>query len=469
MKKLLFAAALMWAALTAPADAGTRRAIPGGMFADALTSGEFACPAGGAIVTHAGLVPMPIGSGGVFFTRITNVGGFKIAEKSHDTDHALVWNGAWSDTGQISHGTQGHIWTDTGELFVHAPCADCDSQGIRWWEPGVGPIYGSPTYNPFTLFAIAKNVRLIYEWTCRGDICAGQGEDSGAVLQYRGKHYVLEPGDARFIQFHRDGDALAVAITKFREKEAVIWWLSVGEIEALPLYVPTAPAPAPTPTPVPAPAPAPQPSQKKIVEEIRRKYPTPLREHHWEFLVEVAQATRNASGEPCKLFQKDAGDRIFVPPLNLSVSQDILICEPQWIDILGDGENAATPDWSAHDNAGEPKKWIDVSGIDLTGSHQPPPPPAPTDIEKLRARVTELEKQLADAQGRLAEFRDIHLREWEQISELQQRQRELEAERDDLEAQLEAERSKPATRCEVRGVPSWARKLGVRASCVVIQ
>ena len=125
-----------------------------------------------------------------------------------------------------------------------------------------------------------------------------------------------------------------------------------------------------------------------LVRAIRAKYPTPLGDRHWEFLVEVAQSTG------AKLYRKDGGDRIRIPALGLSVSQDIIIREPKWIDILQDGEGAAVAIWDEHDNAGSPEKWIDVSGVRLPGEPAPPQPnpgtPPPT-VGTLEQRVAAIE------------------------------------------------------------------------------
>ena len=157
------------------------------------------------------------------------------------------------------------------------------------------------------------------------------------------------------------------------------------------------PAPQPVPQPVPQPKPEePKPvlNQEATVRRVRAKYPTPLGTEHWKFLVEVAQATGT------KLLRKEAGTNVFVPPLNLRVSQDILMFGDQGVDILGDGEGAATPSWNEKGTiAGE---YVDVTGIKLDGSGTvtPPPPPPPTDDSRVRAlelKVAVLEAALSAA------------------------------------------------------------------------
>ena len=104
----------------------------------------------------------------------------------------------------------------------------------------------------------------------------------------------------------------------------------------------------------------------------------------------------------------------------------------------------------------------------LAGTTTPPPPPPPADVERLRTRVAELERDLATAVGKVAALERSLEEDRADAVQAQHRVAELEAERDSLKAQLDAEREKPAT-CEVRGVPWWARQAGVRASCVVIR
>lgn len=133
------------------------------------------------------------------------------------------------------------------------------------------------------------------------------------------------------------------------------------------------------------------PNQLGTVQAIRAKYPTPLGDRHGAFLIEVAKACGG------KLFRKDAGDHTTLPN-GVNVSLDILIIEtpqgPWWVDILGDAEVNAVPAWDAHPDAGQPEKFVDVSGIGAPSQpppQQPPPsnpPPAPSvDLSVILARL----------------------------------------------------------------------------------
>lgn len=113
-----------------------------------------------------------------------------------------------------------------------------------------------------------------------------------------------------------------------------------------------------------------QPNQLDTVRRVRAKYPTPLGASHWVFLVDVAQQTGTL------LFRKDGGDHVLVPALNRFVSLDVVgrgALGNNWADILGDAEGAAIASWDVHPNAAG--EYLDVTGIALPGTPQPPQPP----------------------------------------------------------------------------------------------
>lgn len=86
---------------------------------------------------------------------------------------------------------------------------------------------------------------------------------------------------------------------------------------------------------------APALAQQSVVAAVRGKYPTPLGAQHGAFLIEVACATGKG------LLRKDWGTFIRLAD-GTGVAQDILV-EPdrsgRHLDILGDGENRAIPNW----------------------------------------------------------------------------------------------------------------------------
>lgn len=114
------------------------------------------------------------------------------------------------------------------------------------------------------------------------------------------------------------------------------------------------------------------PNQLETVQRVRAKYPTPLGTRHWEFLVELAQATG------AQLYRKEAGDNVLIPPLGKRVSMDVIgrgTLGDVWVDVLGDAEGSAVPAWDAHPNAAG--EYVDVSGIVLPGAPGPVTGPVP--------------------------------------------------------------------------------------------
>lgn len=228
-----------------------RVTFAGGIYPDARPSGAYAVPIPlqGVVKTHVGPIEFPSIEGrspGLMFTRLTEAPSFKIAAKSHTTFNLWVWQGGgWTVDGRISTGTQGHIWTPEGSLFVVEPAPGAPSQGVQYWDNG--PVYGHWTYNPFTDLARRLDVSEMYAWTYRDGIAIGQGASKaaggGVVVQIDGKRRLLDTGPCTFIEFHRNGDAVSVAYCK--PAEAVIVFATVADLAALPLYpdadVPTEP------------------------------------------------------------------------------------------------------------------------------------------------------------------------------------------------------------------------------------
>jgi hypothetical protein len=126
--------------------------------------------------------------------------------------------------------------------------------------------------------------------------------------------------------------------------------------------------------PPPPPEDPPVADNLETVKRVRAKYPTPLGARHWEFLVELAQATG------AWLYRKEAGDNCLIPALGKRVSLDVIgrgTLGDVWVDVLGDAEGAAIPTWDEHPNAAG--EYVDVRAVQLPGDPLPPPPPPPTD------------------------------------------------------------------------------------------
>jgi hypothetical protein len=114
---------------------------------------------------------------------------------------------------------------------------------------------------------------------------------------------------------------------------------------------------------------------KQIVEQVRAKYPTPLGARHGAFLLEVAAALRKG------LVRKSWGTFVTLPD-GTGVSQDCVM-DPNGIhyDVLGDGENLATPAWSLVTEEGTDKPLILPAdryyAVTAAPVPVPPPPPPP--------------------------------------------------------------------------------------------
>ena len=130
----------------------------------------------------------------------------------------------------------------------------------------------------------------------------------------------------------------------------------------------------------------------QIIRDIRKDYPTPLGARHWEFLVEVAQATGTL------LFRKESGDRVLIPALGKSVNQNIIgrgTLGNRWADILGDAETLATPTFDIGPTPAD-GEYVDVSQVELPGEPPNPGPIPPNPGRTLEDRVRALENRLAE-------------------------------------------------------------------------
>jgi hypothetical protein len=245
------------------------------------------------------------------------------------------------------------IWTEGG--IVHSNFAIVGNPGVPVWWPRV-----------------TDDGRLLYQ------------RQSDGALVFAGKR--LAPGgdyyypDVRLI----DGVYHVCWSPSQNDTNAQIRRLTPAQLAALPDAT-TPPAP---PIPVPVPPPPPEPPAMdylQIIRDIRRDYPTPLGARHWEFLVEVAQATRT------QLFRKEDSNSVLIPALNKRVSLDIIgrgSLGNQWADILMDSEGRAEPAFQLHQGAAG--EYVDVSQVELPGEPPPAPPPPPTpptDEDVLRAIV----------------------------------------------------------------------------------
>lgn len=177
------------------------------------------------------------------------------------------------------------------------------------------------------------------------------------------------------------------------------------------MRTPVQPPPPPPPDPPPPPEPPVPtiPNRLDVVRRVRAQYPTPLGSTHPQFLLDVAGEMEKETGLNCGLLRKPGGTVITLPD-GTTVSQDFLtfwLPDGVWgLDILADGEGAATPVW------GSPEQFDGARFYDvIPGTPNPPPPPPPGEIDpKVKAyveaaitaseaRLTQLITQHAEHQG----------------------------------------------------------------------
>jgi hypothetical protein len=254
----------------------------------------------------------------------------------------------------------GGQWTKKSTPFgrvIYDPSGlirDSLPNGYQYWSDGDTPISRGITYP-------VKNG--LNEWTIIGDLQVGQlnaidgvGVYDGAVLR------MVRPGYSILLNTYRDGENVTISFINNRAQGFIIH-TTMGELRSLP-EVGTATLPSPQPSPVPPPTEVPPVTdvrnQLATVERVRSHYPTPLRNVHWVFLVDVAQQTG------AKLLRKSSGTRVTVPGIG-DVSQDIIVFGTTGVDILIDGENTARAVWQVKE--GETfTDVIDVTGISIGDS-----------------------------------------------------------------------------------------------------
>lgn len=393
-----------------------REILPGHVYGDVLPSGEF-------VATQIGSDKITIGGVGVLdapfpqpmFNRIIKADGrLKIASKSHSPGNIWTWDAGWTSTPYDSSGVQGHAWNPDGTLVFIRPAADQESQGLRYFDPSVpahlgnldilkktpGWVTGSPSYGPDSSLAHYLGVSRLFEWTKLGDVAVGQGESGGAVIQYRAKHYVIEPGDCRFIQFKRAGSLLAIAITKLLEQSVVFYWLDVGEIETLPLYEET-PPPLPDPEPDPTSMKTPQALIDLLIDsgrEIDKRYPG-LRQasiEAWRDKTAYLGFTRDSRiGK-----KRNPSGRISPNAFGLKLSDGSLTA----VDIVRD--NPGVNEWRGepeiYEDVQHDQQWIQPEPVEIDpGTQQPDDPkdPLPDPVEckcdEMKERLDALEARIA--------------------------------------------------------------------------
>lgn len=254
--------------------------FPGGWYCDARPDGRFAVIMADRVITNTGDLPLLDGARPLYVRLAES--GLNLAGQHERTNHALEWDGQWTERPEIACGTSGVIY-DRANVLHAADCAVVGVNGYRYIAEDGRLVTGDETYAP------KPHVPWICEWTDLGDgLYIGQGQPWGIVLWDGQYHRVLIPPDGpecRFIRARRAGDLVSLAWYSVRGNQYTshFRWPSVAELRSLPVYQvpasapspgpgtpnptpPTPPAPAPEPEPEPQPTPAPEPEPAPVPE-----------------------------------------------------------------------------------------------------------------------------------------------------------------------------------------------------------
>jgi hypothetical protein len=260
--------------------------IPDGLYADARPDGHWVCSVGDTVLSSWGDLGAPRA---MMFNRL-GPDRFILASKSASPGTVWVYDGQWRDTGIDSYGVQGHGWNPVGNLSIMPSAPHQDPMGLRYYDPSAPPgsnldvtgttagwVTGSPSYTPSTALAQSLHVSRLFEWTnLGGGIFVGQGDSGGTVLQHPAHgHRILVDGDSRFVQAHRTGTTICVAVTRLSQRDSVCVWFEESEIASFPVYPlavdppidPIDPPIDPVDPPVETPVPTPDPRLVQIVND----------------------------------------------------------------------------------------------------------------------------------------------------------------------------------------------------------
>lgn len=422
----------------------TKLRLPMAFYADCLPTGEFVAGqtvADGSVsegvttthlVTHQGVLNLPPASMDVpgwrvQHNRLTMAGGLQIVSQGHN-DAALFHyhDGAWHTEPPVN-GTQGAIFRPDGTIERVEPGPHVESQGIRYWDSFMGPVYGSPTYNSTTPLAQTYGITRLYGWTKLGDLAIGQGDNGGAVFLYHGQHYLLVDGDTQFIQGKRTGDRIAIAVTRFAQLDSWLFWLDVSEIPSLPIYPAVVQPPTQPPTIPPIPPTEPPMFRYDLspldayAQPRWNQLPHGTREEQAHALLRILHEFR-AKGHPeIEVYRKAGGTGIIGSDGHL-YAEDILVIvqsDGKWWSDVGVAFGAPSAHLVFNGNGflltNEPHNCFPPPAP--AGEQPPTKPPIPPKDEDLPDRFAALEEQVGDLedltkdQGNTIAVQGMHIQE----------------------------------------------------------
>jgi hypothetical protein len=160
--------------------------------------------------------------------------GTRFAGQGGTDDHAWEYTTSkgWKIVDKLAFGVEALLYLVNGTLLVNHK--EAGSIGYRYQDTTTGRIYtGAETYSSPKM--------VMTEYTCRDGVCCGQGlKQNGWGIQClflaTQKRVLLEAGISRFVRFNKVGDQIAIATAKFQENKAVVHWLTLSELEALPAF-----------------------------------------------------------------------------------------------------------------------------------------------------------------------------------------------------------------------------------------
>ncbi|MET0742964.1 MAG: hypothetical protein ABWY78_06295 [Microvirga sp.] len=392
---------LVLAMLLASPTYGFERIIfPGGWYTDARVNGRMCVSVinGLHLRTCAGAVVPLTPASDPLFIRLARDGRF--AGMGWGDGILYEWNGVqWISQG-MAFGNRPLIYDRQEQLvIVRGPGTFTGSIGWRFVADNGQLIATWETYDPGTPMSIAHGVTDLWEWTEKGDLRCGQGQQ-GLLCDVRGKRVQVEPGDAQFVNVDREGDMVALSTAKLAERMGVVIFATMDE-----LYAMSAPPNPEPPEPEPPKPEPPEPPEPQIIlpanvyatlVATRPKYPTPLLDGGARLLNEVAWIHR---ADGWGLQAKSGGTTCPQPQTNQTMACDILRRGTDGWDVLTDAEGVATPARSVSGSADTATFRAPVD----PGTNPIPPEPPTGNLEQ-RVQVLEAsaasQRQAIDDLGR---------------------------------------------------------------------
>lgn len=379
-------------------------AVPfAGGYVDVTPGGFFAVDVGGGIQTPGGLIPFS--QPGMFLRlgpdlSIMVAGGFD--------DLAWRWAGEWVSHGQV-YGMWPVIYAGGSWSFIRRPTDWAAGQGYRYWN-GSRIVSGDETLQDID--------RKICEWTERGGIRVGISyEDWLIAILPDGSYRLIEQGFWDHVQFYREGEMLAICGVRLDVSHAVAFWMTTGELAALPRYTPPGVEEPEEPE-----EPVSIPNRIDVVNAVDATHPDLLNENSHEsasIFTErvVLELHERYPHEEWGHVGKRPGQNQHMhwPEEDITghaVDAIMMRARPDVaIDIItkaGDGPGLGGTSWGEKDGAGQP--WLPPIPLeDGGGGGGPEEPPTgectcQEEIAELRARVEVLEAAVASLQQAAIRF-----------------------------------------------------------------